>query len=202
MPDKYNFTRNALISVSDKRGLAQLAKGLTNLNFRLIASGKNADYLKRHGIKALKTSKLTGWPPIMNPQGVKTIHPRIYGGIFINKQNESHLRDAKKFKIIPFDIVVCNFYPFEKTISKRRFKHEDAIRNLDIGGPCMVRAAAKHYLYRTVLVDPKDYNEVLDELKNSNEVSLATRQKLAIKAFRFCMNYDRIIISYLKKVLK
>ena len=188
-----------MISVSDKKGLARFVKGLKRLGFSFVASGKNADYLEKHGVSALKTSELTGWPPIMNPQGVKTIHPRIYGGIFVNVHNKSHMADMKKFKIIPFDIVVCNFYPFEKTISRSNFRHKDAIRDLDIGGPCMVRAAAKHYALRAILVDPKDYPIVLEELRKTGDVSFDTRKRLAIKAFDKCIDYDKSIVRYLKE---
>lgn len=199
MSNKPRFKRTALISVSDRKGLAGFAKGLKKLGFFFVASGRNADYLEKHGVPALKTSKLTGWPPIMNPQGVKTIHPRIYGGIFVNPNKKDHLADAKKYGIIPFDIVVCNFYPFERTISRKGFLHKDAIRNLDIGGPAMVRAAAKHYAYRTILVDPNDYAIVLRELREIGEVSMRTRKSLAIKAFERCIEYDKSIVRYLKR---
>ncbi len=190
--------RFALISVSDKSRLLFLARGLKKLGFRFIASGKNADYLEKHGIAALKTSKFTGWPPIMNPQGVKTIHPKIYGGIFVNLNNKDHVADMKRYGILPFEIVICNFYPFERTIALKKFLHKDAIRNLDIGGPAMVRAAAKHYAYRTVLVDPNDYTKVLRELREKGEVSIITRKSLSIKAFERCIGYDKSIVRYLK----
>ena len=192
--------RTALISVSDRAGLVKLTRELRDLGFSFVASGRNADYLERHGIGATKTSKLTGWPPIMNPQGVKTIHPRLFGGVFINPRKKSHINDAKRFRIIPFEIVVYNFYPFEKTIARKGFKHKDAIRNLDIGGPAMVRAAAKHYMFRTIIVDPNDYKRVAAELRKNNEVSLATRQELALKAFDRCVEYDRAIAKYLRGV--
>ncbi len=199
MLNERNAKLTALISVSDKKGLVKFARGLIGCGFSLVASGRNADYLNRYRIPATKTSKLTGWPPIMNPQGVKTIHPRIYGGIFVDRSNESHINDMKRFKIVPFDIVVCNFYPFETTVSLKHFRHEDAIRNLDIGGPCMVRAAAKHYSLRTVLVDTKDYPKVLAELRKNGGVSFKTRKNLAVKAFKRCIAYDNSVVSYLKQ---
>lgn len=200
MLNKSQFKRTALISVSDRKGMVAFAKDLKKLGFSFVASGRNADYLEKHGVHALKTSRLTGWPPIMNPQGVKTIHPRIYGGIFVNPNKKDHLADVKRYGIIPFDIVVCNFYPFEMTISQKGFDHKDAIRNLDIGGPAMVRAAAKHYAYRTVLVDPADYAKVLKELREKGEVNMATRRSLSIKAFERCIEYDNSIVKYLKRV--
>jgi phosphoribosylaminoimidazolecarboxamide formyltransferase/IMP cyclohydrolase len=198
--NKSHFKKTALISVSDRKGLVAFTKGLKKLGFSFVASGRNADYLEKHGIRALKTSRLTGWPPIMNPQGVKTIHPRIYGGIFVNPNKKDHLTDVRRYGIIPFNIVVCNFYPFERTITRRGFNHKDAIRNLDIGGPAMVRAAAKHYAYRTVLVDPADYTKVLKELREKEEVDMATRRLLSIKAFERCIGYDNSIVKYLKRV--
>ncbi len=191
-------SKTALVSVSDKSGLLSLAKGLRKLGFSFIASGRNADYLKEHGIPALKTSRFTGWPPIMNPQGVKTIHPKIYGGIFVNLNKGDHVADMKKYGIIPFDLVICNFYPFERTIARKKFMHKDAIRNLDIGGPSMVRAAAKHYAQRTTIVDPKDYHKVLSELRKTGEVCINTRKSLSIKAFKRCIEYDKAIVNYLE----
>ncbi len=191
--------KTALISVSDKKGLARFAKGLKKLGFSFVASGRNADYLEKHGVPATKTSKLTGWPPIMNPQGVKTIHPMIFGGILADVNNPDHIKDIKKYGIRPFQIVICNFYPFEKTIARKKFSHENAIKNIDIGGPAMVRCAAKNYKNVTVIVDPNDYKSILKELRSNGTTSLKTRETMALKAFNYTKKHDGAIIDYLSK---
>ncbi|MCI5210711.1 MAG: bifunctional phosphoribosylaminoimidazolecarboxamide formyltransferase/inosine monophosphate cyclohydrolase, partial [Candidatus Electrothrix sp. ATG2] len=121
------------------------------------------------------------------------------GGISADKNSAAHLRDCEKYSVNPFDIVVCNFYPFEKTINQENFKHEDAIFNLDIGGPAMVRCAAKNYKNVSVLVDTNDYDPFIKELKRG-EISLSTRKKLSLKAFKYTQKYNQAIIDYFTSV--
>lgn len=188
--------RFALLSVSDKTGLEKFAKGLREIGFEIISSGGTAKYLKQAGIKVTEVAKLTKYPPMLDGR-VKTLHPIIHGGILADRTNPKHWQELKKYKINPFSVVVCNLYPFERVISKSSFTHEEAIENIDIGGPCMVRAAAKNYKNVAIIVDPTDYAQLLDDLKrNSGEVSLELREKLAFKAFKHTQFYDSVIVKY------
>ena len=191
--------RFALLSVSDKTGLDKFAKALKELGFQIISSGGTAKFLKRAGIKVTEVAKLTKYPPMFDGR-VKTLHPIIHGGILADRTNPKHLRELKKYKISPFRIVVCNLYPFEKVINKTNFTHEEAIENIDIGGPGMVRAAAKNYKNVAIVVDPTDYNQIVENLKQKNgELSLALREKLAFKAFKHTQYYDSVIVKYFSK---
>ncbi len=192
----------ALLTVSDKTGIVEFAKELKRLGFELIASLKTSKLLQKNKIKITEVSKITNYPAIMGKQGIKLIHPIIFGGILADKTNKKHLKECKKFKVNPFDIVVCNFYPFEKTIAKKKFKHEEAIFNLDIGGPTMVRCAAKNYKNVAVIIDVKDYKKILNELKANGCISLETRKRLSLKAFKYAHKYDRIIINYFSKIFR
>lgn len=192
----------ALLTVSDKTGIVKFAKELSRFGFNLIGSLKTSKLLRKNKIKVVEVSETTNYPVIMGKQGIKLIHPIIFGGILVDKTNKEHLKECKKYKINPFDIVVCNFYPFEKTISTRNFKHEEAIFNLDIGGPAMVRCAAKNYKNVAVIVDTKDYETIIDELKTNGRLNLETREKLSLKAFKYVHEYDKNIINYLTKKFK
>ncbi|MFH1361292.1 MAG: bifunctional phosphoribosylaminoimidazolecarboxamide formyltransferase/IMP cyclohydrolase, partial [bacterium] len=186
----------ALLSVSDKQGLDKFAKGLKELGFELISSGGTAAFLKKAGIKVTEVSKLTKYPHMLDGR-VKTLHPIIHGAILADQTNPKHLKELKKFGINPFQIVVCNLYPFEKIISQGSFTHEEAIENIDIGGPCMVRAAAKNHKSVAIVVDPSDYETILAELKeNSGKISDETRERLSFKAFRQTKSYDSVIVKY------
>jgi phosphoribosylaminoimidazolecarboxamide formyltransferase/IMP cyclohydrolase len=190
-PKKY-----ALLSVSDKKGLDKFAKGLKALGFEIVSSGGTAKFLKRAGIKVTEVAKLTKYPHMLDGR-VKTLHPVIHGGILADQTNSKHLRELAKFKINPFQLVVCNLYPFESVISKPKFTHDEAIENIDIGGPCMVRAAAKNHKSVAIIVDPGDYGKILDELKdNKGELKAETKQRLAFKAFMHTKYYDTVIVNY------
>ncbi|MFC1540796.1 bifunctional phosphoribosylaminoimidazolecarboxamide formyltransferase/IMP cyclohydrolase [Candidatus Margulisiibacteriota bacterium] len=186
----------ALLSVSDKKDLDKFAEGLRGLGFEIISSGGTAKFLRKAGIKVTEVSKLTNYPHMLDGR-VKTLHPVIHGGILADQTNPEHLRELKKYKINPFQIVCCNLYPFERVIQKESFSHEEAIENIDIGGPCMVRAAAKNHKCVAVVVDPGDYEKILVELKDNGALKLETREKLALKAFKHTRNYDSIIVNYL-----
>ena len=187
----------ALLSVWDKKGLAPFAKGLLRQGYEIVSSGGTAKFLKKAGIKVLEVSQITKYPSMLGGR-VKTLHPLIHGGILANRSLPEHLADMKKFGIRPIDVVVCNLYPFEATIAKEDCTLEDAIENIDIGGPCMVRASAKNFKDVTIIVDPLDYSLVLKEIKlHKGKTSIETRQKLALKAFNHTKLYDIAISKYL-----
>ncbi|MFC1510935.1 bifunctional phosphoribosylaminoimidazolecarboxamide formyltransferase/IMP cyclohydrolase [Candidatus Margulisiibacteriota bacterium] len=189
--------RYALLSVSNKKGLDAFARNLRKLGFEIISSGGTAKFLRKAGVRVTEVSKLTKYPHMLDGR-VKTLHPVIHGGILADQTNPEHLKELKKFKINPFSIVVCNLYPFEHVISKQKFTHDEAVENIDIGGPCMVRAAAKNHKSVAIVVDPTDYKSVLEELKqNKGDLSKETRERLALKAFQHTRYYDSIIVKYL-----
>lgn len=187
--------RYALISVYDKKGLAAFARELKKLGFEIISSGGTAKFLRKAGLRVTEVSRLTKYPHMLGGR-VKTLHPLIHGGILGDRTNEEHIKEIKKFKITPFDLVVCNLYPFEEVISKKNFTHAEAIENIDIGGPSMVRGAAKNYKNVAIVVDPEDYKKVLEELKTKGETSFETREHLALKAYKHTAQYDTLITRY------
>lgn len=189
--------RYAVISVSDKKGIKQFAKGLAKFGFKIIASGGTAKELKRSGIKVIEVSKITKFPEMLDGR-VKTLHPKIHGGLLARRDKPEHMKMLAKYGIPQIDIVVINLYPFEKVVSKKDFTHEEAIENIDIGGPSIVRAAAKNYEFVAVVTDPSSYPEILKELKdNKGEISLATKTKLQREAFELTARYDAAISAYL-----
>ncbi|MFA6431676.1 MAG: bifunctional phosphoribosylaminoimidazolecarboxamide formyltransferase/IMP cyclohydrolase [Candidatus Margulisiibacteriota bacterium] len=191
----------ALISVWEKKGIAKFAKGLVKLGFNIVSSGGTAKFLKKSGIKVTEVAKITKYPHMLGGR-VKTLHPLIHGGILADRTNPDHLKDIAKFKINPFDVVVCNLYPFEHVISKKNFTHEEAIENIDIGGPSMVRGAAKNYKNVAIVVDPEDYSKILGELKTTGAISFATKEGLALKAYKHTAEYDALIVKYLSSSTK
>jgi phosphoribosylaminoimidazolecarboxamide formyltransferase/IMP cyclohydrolase len=180
--------RRALISVSDKDGIIEFAKSLHSQGVEILSTGGTAKLLIENMIPCLEVSKHTGFPEIMDGR-VKTLHPKIHGGILGRRGIDDGV--MKDNDIAPIDLVVVNLYPFEETVAKEDCSLEDAIENIDIGGPAMVRATAKNHAYVSIIVDPEDYQRVLEEL-HSNEgiVSDATRFDLAVKAFEHTSNYD------------
>jgi phosphoribosylaminoimidazolecarboxamide formyltransferase/IMP cyclohydrolase len=187
----------ALLSVSDKKGLVQFAKGLIKLGFDIVSSGGTAKFLKKSRVKVIEVAQLTKYPSMLGGR-VKTLHPIIHGGILANRSLADHQADMKKYKIRPIDIVACNLYPFEATITKPKCTLEEAVEQIDIGGPAMVRASAKNFKDVAIIVDPADYPAILKELKKNNgRTTYETRQKLALKAFRHTRLYDTAICNYL-----
>ncbi|MBI5701883.1 bifunctional phosphoribosylaminoimidazolecarboxamide formyltransferase/IMP cyclohydrolase [Candidatus Saganbacteria bacterium] len=187
----------ALLSVWDKKGLVVFAKGLIKNGYEIVSSGGTAKFLKKAGIKVTEVSSFTKYPAMLSGR-VKTLHPLVHGGILANRSIPEHLADMKKYGIRPIDVVACNLYPFEATIAKPKSTLSDAIENIDIGGPSMVRAAAKNFKDVAVVVDPKDYPHILKELKaNEGKTTLGTRQNLALKAFNHTRLYDIAICKYL-----
>ncbi|MFH1386261.1 MAG: bifunctional phosphoribosylaminoimidazolecarboxamide formyltransferase/IMP cyclohydrolase [bacterium] len=195
-PGSSSQKKYALISVYDKTGLAPFAKELKKLGFEIISSGGTAKFLRKSGLKVTEVKKITKYPHMLGGR-VKTLHPLIHGGILADRTNKDHLKEIKKFKINPFDIVVCNLYPFEEVTSRKNFTHAEAIENIDIGGPAMVRASAKNHKNVAIVVDPTDYKNIIEELKGNQAISLATRENLALKAYQHTAQYDALIVKYL-----
>ena len=192
--------KKAIISVSDKTGIVDFAKEISNLGIEILSTGGTAKILRENGIDVIEISDYTGFPEIMDGR-VKTLHPKIHGGILALRDNPEHMGKIKELGIEPIDMVVVNLYPFEKTIEKPDATFDDAIENIDIGGPTMIRASAKNFKYVIVIIDPEDYNKVLDEIKTNGDVSYTTRLYLAQKVFERMSNYDGKIAEYLKKFI-
>jgi phosphoribosylaminoimidazolecarboxamide formyltransferase / IMP cyclohydrolase len=188
--------RRALVSVSNKEGLLPFAEKLAGLGVEIISTGGTKKALQDAGIQVIGISEVTGFPEIMDGR-VKTLHPKIHGGLLAVRDNESHQQAMKENEISPIDLVVVNLYPFKETISKEGTTFSDAIENIDIGGPSMLRSAAKNHAYVTVVVDPADYMTITDELEEAGGVSDETRRKLAAKTFRHTAAYDALIAEYL-----
>lgn len=189
--------RRALLSVSDKSGVVEFAKALQELGVELISTGGTARLLKEAGVEVKDVSEVTGFPEMMDGR-VKTLHPRIHGGILAIRGKEDHLRAARDHGIPLIDMVVVNLYPFEETVN-RGADLDEAVENIDIGGPTMVRAAAKNFADVAVVVDPKDYRWVVEELKRTGEISGQSRRRLAVKAFSHTARYDTLISDYLNR---
>ena len=189
--------KRALISVSNKKGVVEFAKELKNLGYEIISSSGTAKVLKENGIKVIEVSEITGFPEIMGGR-VKTLHPKIHGGLLAVRDNPEYMEQLEELGITPIDIVAINLYPFEETV-KRGADLDEIIENIDIGGPAMVRASAKNFKFTTIIVDPEDYQLVIKELKENGEVSYDTRKKLSLKAFRHTALYDSIIASVLNE---
>jgi len=191
--------QRALISVSDKTGIVEFAKGLIEQGVEILSTGGTARALAEAGVPNLEVSKFTGSPEILDGR-VKTLHPKIHGGLLYLRGNEDHEEQARAHGIRPIDLVVVNLYPFEATIAKPDVTLETAIENIDIGGPSMIRSAAKNYRSVAVVTDPADYAEVLAEMRDEGGgTGIALRERLAIKAFASTAAYDRAISGYLNR---
>nr|PZN02388.1 MAG: bifunctional phosphoribosylaminoimidazolecarboxamide formyltransferase/inosine monophosphate cyclohydrolase [Bacillota bacterium] len=190
--------RRALISVSDKTGVVEFAKGLEKLGVEIISTGGTAKLLAESGVKVVPVSEITGFPEILDGR-VKTLHPKVHGGLLAIRENEVHMRQIKDLGIEPIDLIAVNLYPFRQTIEKPGVTFEEAIENIDIGGPAMLRAAAKNHEGVIVICDPGDYSEVLEELKTKGDVGKNLRRKLALKVFEHTAFYDAMISDYLRK---
>lgn len=191
----------ALISVSDKTGIVDFAKELTALGIEIISTGGTYKILKESGVKAMEISELTGFPECLDGR-VKTLHPIVHAGLLAIRDNEEHMKQLKDLKIETIDIVIVNLYPFKETMLKEGVTRAEAVENIDIGGPTMLRAAAKNYQDVTVVVDPYDYEVILNEIKADKTVSLDTKFYLMQKVFMHTSNYDTMIADYLRKERK
>ncbi len=189
----------ALISVSDKTGIAAFARALERLGVDIISTGGTADLLRKQKIPVREISSFTAFPEVLEGR-VKTLHPRVHGGLLYKRGNPKHEAQARECGFEPIDLVVVNLYPFEETIRKPNVTLAQAIENIDIGGPSMIRSAAKNYESVTVVVDPADYEVVLENMRdNDGGTTLKLRERLAIKAFIKTSDYDRAIGNFLNK---
>jgi phosphoribosylaminoimidazolecarboxamide formyltransferase / IMP cyclohydrolase len=194
--------KRALLSVSDKTGLADFARGLHELGVELLSTGGTAKALRDEGLPVIDVSEFTGAPELFDGR-VKTLHPKVHGGLLHRRDDKEHLAQAKKHDIPAIDLVVVNLYPFEQTVAKPEVSLEEAIENIDIGGPSMLRSAAKNHASVTVIVDPADYVRVLDEMKeHQGKTTQGLREQLAVKVFLRTSEYDAAITNYLGKSRK
>jgi phosphoribosylaminoimidazolecarboxamide formyltransferase / IMP cyclohydrolase len=193
--------KRALISVSDKNGVVEFARSLTQLGFEIISTGGTKKTLLDNDIPVIGVSDVTHFPEILEGR-VKTLHPFIHGGLLAKQDDEGHQQQLAEHGITPIDIVCVNLYPFKETISKPDVTVEDAIENIDIGGPTMLRASAKNHEYVTVVVDPADYSTVLAELHQKGETEKSTRRRLAAKVFRHTAAYDALISQFMTDLVQ
>ncbi len=190
--------KRALISVSDKTGVVQFAEQLVNLNYEIVSTGGTAQKLKDNGIEVTGVSEVTNHPEILDGR-VKTLHPAIHGGLLALRDKPEHMEELKELDIKPIDMVVVNLYPFAETINKDDVSLKEALENIDIGGPTMIRSAAKNYQDIIIITDPSEYNKVIPELKeNEGDLQAETRKELAVKAFQKTSEYDQMIYNYLQ----
>ncbi len=189
--------KRALLSVYDKKGIVEFAAGLADIGIIIISTGGTAALLRKSGIKVTEVSEVTKFPEMMGGR-VKTLHPKIHGGLLCKREDPSHVKDAKMHDIEMIDLIAVNLYPFEETV-KQRIAEEDTVEMIDIGGPSMIRSAAKNFHDVAVLTDSEDYKQVLALLKTEKEIPLAKRKELAAKAFRKTASYDAAIAQYFSK---
>ncbi|MGJ8453948.1 bifunctional phosphoribosylaminoimidazolecarboxamide formyltransferase/IMP cyclohydrolase [Pseudothermotoga sp. U03pept] len=189
----------ALISVSNKEGVVDLAKALHKLNVQIISTGGTAKHLKENSIEVIEVSQLTSSPEILDGR-VKTLHPSIHGAILAKRDNLEHLEELKRLSITPIDIVVVNLYPFKETVLKT-IDIEEIVENIDIGGPTLLRAAAKNFKDVIVICDVNDYHWLVEKLSKGESITLNERMKLALKAFRHTAHYDALICEYFSKLV-
>jgi phosphoribosylaminoimidazolecarboxamide formyltransferase/IMP cyclohydrolase len=191
--------KTALISVSDKTGIIDLAKGLAGLGIKIMSTGGTAKSIRENGVEVTDVSEYTGFPEIMNGR-VKTLHPKIHGGLLAVRDNESHMKQIEDLGIGTIDLVVVNLYPFEKTISKENVSQEEAVENIDIGGPTMIRSAAKNFKHVAIVVNPERYDTLLEELNERDcDLSYETRYELVTEAFKHTSQYDKVIFDYFNR---
>ncbi len=187
--------KRVLISVWDKTGIVDFAKDLNELGQEIISTGGTAKALKDAKTKVIPIEKVTNNPEAFDGR-MKTISFQIEGALLFNRENLKHKREAKKLSIQPIDMVVCNLYPFERVIKQKKCTLKEAVENIDIGGPTMIRAAAKNYKYVTVIIDPRDYNRIAKILKNEKDIPKKIKLKLAQKVFQRTAEYDRNIAKF------
>jgi phosphoribosylaminoimidazolecarboxamide formyltransferase/IMP cyclohydrolase len=188
----------ALISVSDKTGIVEFAKELVGMGIEIVSTGGTYSKLKEAGIAAIEISEVTGFPECLDGR-VKTLHPKVHAGLLAMRSKKEHMEQLKELQVETIDIVVVNLYPFKATILKDGVTREEAVENIDIGGPTMLRSAAKNYQDVAVVVDPDDYTKVLEELKGEGVVSIDTKFYLMQKVFMHTSSYDTMIADYLRK---
>lgn len=190
--------KRALISVSDKTGVVEFAKGLEILGYEIIATGGTMNLLKNQGVRVINIEDVTGFPEICEGR-VKTLHPKVHGALLARRDKEEHMKEIRENGIELIDLVCVNLYPFKATIAKPDVTTELAIENIDIGGPSMLRSAAKNFASVTVICDPTDYTMVLAEIKENGDTVYETRFKLSAKAYTHTAEYDSMIASYMRE---
>ncbi len=191
--------KRALLSTYDRTGLVDFARRLTRLGIALLSSGGTARHLREAGLKVVEVSEVTGFPEMLDGR-VKTLHPKIHGGILAVRDNPTHQQQLAEQGIEPIDLVVVNLYPFREVVARPQATHLEIVENIDIGGPSLLRAAAKNYAYVGVVVDPADYPAVAQEVEEGQgELSQATRARLARKAFEHTAAYDAAIAAYFQR---
>nr|WP_028583075.1 IMP cyclohydrolase [Desulfogranum mediterraneum] len=191
--------QRALISLTDKSGIEGFARELAALGVEILSTGGTAKKMRESGIAVTDVSDFTGFPEMLDGR-VKTLHPKVHGGILHQRANQEHCRQCTAHGIVPIDIVAVNLYAFEQTVAQPDCRFADAIENIDIGGPTLLRAAAKNFHDVTVIVDPADYPRVIAELKEAGTTTLVTRFQLACKVFALTADYDRAIADWLSTV--
>ena len=189
----------ALISLTDKSGIEGFASALSKLNIELLSTGGTAKKLRDAGLTVMDVSEFTGFPEMLDGR-VKTLHPKVHGGILNQRENVKHQAQCTEYDLKNIDLIAVNLYEFEKTIAEPGCTLVSAIENIDIGGPTMLRAAAKNFNDVTVIVDPADYPQVIKEIKDTGNTTLKTRFKLAAKVFALTSKYDTAISKWLDKV--
>ena len=195
-----NRIERAIISVTDKAGIVDFSRNLSEMGVEILSTGGTAKAIREGGVDVKDISQYTGFPEMLDGR-VKTLHPKVHGGLLGVRDNPEHVRMMEENGISNIDMIVVNLYQFEKTVAKDGVTLEDAIENIDIGGPAMLRSSAKNYRYVTVVVDPSDYETVLKEMKeNSGATLLETRFRLAKKVFNLTHKYDGAISKYLEGV--
>ncbi|NWF52601.1 MAG: IMP cyclohydrolase [Nitrospirae bacterium] len=192
--------KKAIISVSNKEGIVEFAKALESIGVEILSTGGTARALRETGVSVKEVSEYTGFPEMLDGR-VKTLHPKIHGGLLSRRNNPKDMEEIKEHGIEPIDMVVVNLYPFEETVSKPEVTLEEAIENMDIGGPTMLRSASKNFQDVAVIVDPSDYRKIIKEMKRlKGDLSYKTRLRLAKKVFKRTSQYDKAIATYLNKV--
>ena len=191
----------ALVSVSDKTGIVEFAKRLEKQGVEIISTGGTYKKLKEEGVNVREVSELTGFPECLDGR-VKTLHPIVHAGILARRDKPEHMKQLQDLNIDTIDFVVVNLYPFKQTILKDGVTREEAVENIDIGGPTMLRSAAKNYQDVTVITNPEDYEIVLKELEETGSVSIETKFRLMQAVFEHTANYDAMIANYLKEQRK
>ena len=189
----------ALISLTDKSGIDDFAKALADLGVEILSTGGTAKKIRDCGVAVTDVSEFTGFPEMLDGR-VKTLHPLVHGGILNQRENADHQQQCAQHGIKPIDIVAVNLYAFEKTVAQPDCSLADAIENIDIGGPTLLRASAKNFQDVTVIVDPADYEQVLSEIKATGNTTLKTRFRLAVKVFQLTSTYDTTIAKWLENV--
>lgn len=190
----------AIISVTDKNGVVDFARSLSEFGVKILSTGGTARALRDGGVSVTDISEYTGFPEMMDGR-IKTLHPKVHGGLLVMRDNPDHVKMMKEHGIETIDLIVVNLYRFEKAVSKEGVTLEEAIENIDIGGPTMLRSSAKNFKDVTVIVDPSDYDPVLKEMaERGGSTSLKTRFSLAKKVFQLTHTYDGAISRYLENV--